>query len=53
MILKSKDLGSKWMEKQQNVVYPKGPFYDFEGDEGIVTVALVSSKIVLVTEDET
>ena len=53
MILKSKDLGSKWMEKQQNVAFSKGPFYDFEGDEGIVMVALVSSKIDLVTEDET
>ena len=53
MILKSKDLGSKWMEKQQNVAFSKGPFYDFEGDEGIAMVALVSSKIDLITEDET
>ena len=53
MILKSKDLGSKWMKKQQNVAFSKEPFYDFEGDEGIVMVALVSSKIVLVTDDET
>ena len=53
MILKSKDPGSKWMEKQQNVAFSKRPFYDFEGDEGIVMVDLVSSKIVLITEDET
>ena len=53
MILKSKDLGSKWMEKQQNVAFSKGPVYDFEGDEGIVIVDLVSRKIVLITEDET
>ena len=53
MILKSKDLGSKWMEKQQNVAFSKEPLYDFEGDEGNVMLALVSSKIDLVTEDET